>query len=231
MAEEDDARVAQATWFTPAEALDYVAKLMPRDQASHAIWERLRGGMISAVAATSSSTLRDGSPVVTTAPSFIPGGHWNHFSATGSTTTGSTNFWQTGDARFFIPTTRARRDGVPLTIRCFGIKLHPGDLAANLPSAPKSVSAPLAPVAPMAEMSASPDNEQLEPTRRPPVADAFLIDWYQLYRRAYPGPEDTERNALRSAEGMFPGRYVARQRVRDLRGQQRRGRKARGADE
>jgi hypothetical protein len=59
----------------------------------------------------------------------------------------------------------------------------------------------------------------------PPVSEQHLKAWFDLYKQVYQGAADTEANALKSAAGMFPGKLVSRDRVRALRGAQKRGRK------
>lgn len=60
MADDQEKLVATAEafadWFTPLEAAAYAAKALSTDKPAHAIWERLRGGIIRTVALTSSST-------------------------------------------------------------------------------------------------------------------------------------------------------------------------------
>jgi hypothetical protein len=74
---------------------------------------------------------------------------------------------------------------------------------------------------------ATPATEPEEPPEKgPPVSPELLKAWFEVYRRAYIGAADTEANAVASARGMFPGKSVSRERVRELRGAQKRGRKA-----
>jgi len=67
-----------------------------------------------------------------------------------------------------------------------------------------------------------PNNES-----RSPVSDAALKAWYEAYKLAYSGNSDTEASAIKSASGCFPDKAVSRQKIRDLRGEQKRGRKPR----
>jgi hypothetical protein len=208
-----------ATWFTPLQAFAYAARILSQDDAAAAIWERLRGGLITAIAATSSATLRGRSPVAKTEPSFIPVGHWDNFSGKVGA-----NFWHSGDARFFLPPTRHR--DLPLTIRCFGIRLDPANVRATLPPLPPEQPKQASEVVPTTEQAKT---EPLPAVRGPgpPVPDAVLRAWYELYRKAYQGSADTLENALNSARGMFPGKFVSRERVRNLVGGRKRGRKSR----
>jgi hypothetical protein len=86
---------------------------------------------------------------------------------------------------------------------------------------PNAVRAIIGPVAKQA--SAVADVEPAE--KGPSVSDVHLKAWFEVYRQAYTGASDTEANAVASARGMFPGKSVSRDKVRDLRGEQKRGRK------
>lgn len=209
---------AFANWFTPLEAVAYAAAALGTNKPHHAIWERLRGGMIRTVALTSSSGHRGNIPATQTIPSWVPKRYWVHYSDQGG------DFWQTGDARFFIPAKSNRE--LSLTVRCFSIRLDPVDVQATLPPLPPPKEEPTAPLPNHTPIADEIEAEQPE-VRGPRVSDALLTDWHVLYRRAYQGAADTEDIAVQSARGMFPGKSVARQRVRDLRGEQRRGRKPR----
>ena len=118
-----------ADWFTPMQAWTYAAMIVGQKGATNAIWERLKGGMIDAVAATSSVREGDGNPIATNDPTRIPKQYWQYCSQTG------TDLWGAADVRFFIPT-RVRRTSSSLTVRCFAIKLNPVDVRATLPPLP-----------------------------------------------------------------------------------------------
>lgn len=221
MAEDEDAAAIDlATWFTPFEAVAYAAKVLGHlDQAAPAIWERLKGGLIRAVATTSSATLRGRSPVPKHSPSFIPRSHWDNF-RTGQT---GQNFWKSGDASFFLPTTPHR--DLPVTIRCFGIKLDPAAVRATLPPLPPAPEQP----EPTAEIAATPEGAEIEPLppiKRAPVSDEHLRLWHELYQQVYQGSQDTLATAYKSAVGMFPGKFVSRDRVRKLCAGRKIGRKS-----
>jgi hypothetical protein len=208
-----------SSWLRPYDALMLVSKSIGTKEGRIALLERLRGGMIRAIASTSSVTADKGEPVTTLTPTLIPAGHWSRFSSTTSTT-----FWHTGTARFFFPGDRNRRSRA---VQCFDIKLDPAGIRALLSSIPAKTNTPPAqPPAPSATppIEAAESNEVVVP-KGPAVSSADLKTWFDLYRRVYKGKDDTEANAFASAVGMFPGRTVSRQRVRDLRGEQKRGRK------
>jgi hypothetical protein len=231
----DDALTAAdyVKWLTPLEALAAAHQAVGESNASSAIWERLRGGMIRSVAKYATTTLTAQSPQGVQAWFPIPGGYWQHYQQAASA-----NFWETGDARFHIPSPSDRI--LSRTVRCVGIRLNPVDIFETLPpprqwptqaepGSPQIVSPP----ASRAESEAPRPPPGNGPTvsERPRVPDPVLRDWYELYRRAYPGAEDTEATALKSAFGMFPGKSVSRGRVRELRGPQKIGRKPRETKE
>ncbi len=207
-----------ASWWTPSEALAY-AKTCVGDNAAaaNAIWQRLVGGLIETIATTSSATAQYKAPIPNWKPELIPRRFWKSFSKTGS------DFWGAGDARFFL-----RGSGTSTVYQCFGIKLNPADVRETLPPQrppPKRIwiKKSTGPEKPTAE---TPKVEESEPEQRgPPVSAEHLKAWFDLYQHVYSGPTDTEANALASARGMFPGKSVSRDRIRALRGNQKRGRK------
>jgi Transposase zinc-ribbon domain len=73
-----------ASWYTPIEACAYAAQIFGPEKASDAIWERLVGGMIEAVATATSIMYGDDSPATTREPTFIPRFYWRHISNKGT---------------------------------------------------------------------------------------------------------------------------------------------------
>lgn len=208
------------SWYTPIEACAYAARIVGRKGAHNAIWERLEGGMIEAAASSSSSTVRDCSPVPDFRSTLIPRRYWKFFSNMGS------DLWGAGDARFFL----SSRGSKSTTVKCFGIKLNPADVHATLPPLPLEPEEPEEPAG-AAEIEQTPEVDQAVPAAKgPPVSDELLRAWYELYCRAYQGPADTLENACKSACGMFPGKFVSRDRVRKLCGGRKRGRKSGSTD-
>jgi hypothetical protein len=81
--------------------------------------------------------------------------------------------------------------------------------------------------APRPTPAAESDFKQAEPeAKAPSVSDQLLKEWYELYQKAYQGSADTLQKALESARGMFPGKFVSRDRVRKLCEGRKRGRKS-----
>lgn len=138
-------------------------------------------------------------------------------------------FWLTGDINTYLPHQSGAYGYQKIPIALFGVRFDPDGIKELLPEKlpvrqtgstspiPQPIDPPPDP-APVIE-------ETPEVSRGPAVSDALLKEWYALYQRAYTGAADTEATAIKSAQGMFPGKHVARQRVRALRGEQRRGRK------
>src|SRR5208282_4058747 len=124
-----------AGWLTPLDVWVLAAEVFGKKEAGGAIWQRLQGGMIRAIASRSSRTVKDGEPVLTPTPSLIPSRYWTHFSAGAS----GPNFWQTTDARFFLSGDRVRAS---VTVRCFGIRLDPVGVGTMLKDAPRQLIFP-----------------------------------------------------------------------------------------
>ena len=106
-------------------------------------------------------------------------------------------------------------------IAYFGVRFEPEGVRELLASAPKkSATGP--------EQQEPEDEDQGQ--KGPPVSETHLRQWYALYRSVYHGPGDTMEMALRSARGMFPGKFVSRDAIRKLAGGRTRGRKQRATE-
>ncbi len=125
--------------------------------------------------------------------------------------------------------------------KVFGVRLDPEGLSKMLPprkyvgifgSIAKSTRKHANAAANLQEVVRSQSNTEMEDvvTKGAPVSDAHLRQWYDLYRQIYTEAADTEQNALMSARGMFPGKNVSRERIRALRGTQKRGPKSKSKD-
>lgn len=167
--------------------------------------ERLKGGMVRSMAAKSSVALGMYNPKPVDVPSLIPAQYWNNVQPTG------VNFWGSGEAKFYFRRGPLGDSDMPTTIRCFGIRLDPKALRETLPTPrPKEPPQPEIPT------------EQKPATKKLRLPDPFLMEWWTLYRKAYPN-DLGEAHAIKSAEGMFHGHSIARERIRALRGPQKRG--------
>ena len=56
---------------------------------------------------------------------------------------------------------------------------------------------------------------------KPPISDADLTRWFEVFSKVH--EVSTEDMALRSAQAMYLDKNVSRQKIRDLRGPQKRG--------
>jgi len=116
------------------------------------------------------------------------------------------DLWVIGDLRVSINDKFVHGAGRTI-IRYYSVRLRPSDLDRLLSGNVTEAQAP-----------GAPEKEG------PPVSDADLKRWYELYQDVYRGSADKEAAALSSAQGMFPGKTVSRDRIRQLRGSRPRGR-------
>jgi len=115
-----------ATWYTPIQTYAYAASCVGLQGANKALWQLLNGGMIKAVATSSSITPKDRSPRANPKPSFIPPSLWRHAADHG------TDLWKGAYARFWVA--KDSNFGMPVAYQYFGIKFNPDDIRANLPA-------------------------------------------------------------------------------------------------
>lgn len=101
-------------------------------------------------------------------------------------------FWKSGDYEFQTANRHGR-----YTLAFFGIRFKPDDIYSWL-----EIPAPTTTVA---------DGEP-EASDGPPVSDADLRAWAELFARLY--PDAPEATAVQSAKGFFQGKTVSRNRVR-----------------
>jgi len=67
-----------------------------------------------------------------------------------------------------------------------------------------------------------------EANKGPPVSESALKAWAEAFKIAYGDtPQDKLETAYKSAEGMFPGKFAARDRIRELLKGRKRGPKPR----
>jgi hypothetical protein len=190
-----------ATWLTPNAALESL-KHLGRRTALITIFERLKYEHIRSVA-RKFNFKQDSGEFLT-----LGGSIWRD----GERGIAVSEFWETGDITIQVRERSATYGSQEYPLALFGVRLDPAGIQELRPAV------------------TSADSETATPapsTKGPPVAEPLLKAWFELYSRAYQGSADTEDVAVRSAQGMFPGKSVARQRVRHLRGAQKRGRKSR----
>jgi hypothetical protein len=192
-----------ADWLSPRQAVEILdAAYPPRAHVSkQVLLERLRVGMVQAVAGHS---VFDGGRQTREVFYKIPSDDWGKIDT-------ADILWITGELTY-----RRREFGSEhTTVRHYNVRFEPQGVHAIIKSASKTAEPELASTA------------EMEPeSKGPPVSDDHLKAWFELYRRAYTGPADTMANALKSARGMFPGKFVSRDRVRDLAGGRTPGRKS-----
>lgn len=193
-------------WLTPSAALTLLTAAFKPEDAKILISERLYAGVITAITPTFSRSQGGVPPVVSSKRSIIPAHHFDDLET-------DEDFWRLGQTKFYM--TGSRIEGATITFRCFDVRLEPLPIQALLPTATTNPKTKIGEkiVGPVPELNA------------PPVSDSHLQAWYDLYSKVYTGPSDTEAMAMTSAEGMFQGKSVSRDKVRKLRGPQGRGRK------
>jgi hypothetical protein len=209
-----------ATWYSPRVALSKFAGIIG-DEASAAkvIIERLHGGMLKAAAKSSSSELV-GRVSKLSSIVLVLAEEWGGLSRAHS----EVEFWKAGEARF-TSMVNVTHQLVINTVRYFGVRLDRvgiDEWLADLPAVPIQDTP--------SEPDTLPPEEARQPagiprSKGPRVANEHLRLWFELYRQVFRGSEDTEPNAIKSAEGMFHAMSVSRDRIRELRGKQKAGRK------
>jgi hypothetical protein len=193
-----------ADWLTPDQAVKILQGVFEEDYLSKkTLLGRLAGGMIQAV---SGHTVIEGDKSSRRSRFLIPSADWHHIDI-------SDDFWISGDLTY----SRREYGGIGTeTIRHYDLKFEPQSVRATIANA-------------QTHAASNPEPGMLESLQKGPrVTDPHLKAWFDLYSQVYSGTaEDTEDRALQSARGMFPGKSVTRDRIRELRGAQKRGRKPR----
>jgi hypothetical protein len=209
-----------ADWITPRQAVDILdAVYDDKYLAKKVLLGRLIGGVIQA--ASGRTVVVDAGRKAEALFITIPPSEWEGIEP-------ADGFWISGD---LIYTRRSQSSSYQdCKTSHFRVRFDPEgvrEIVKDEPPKPRGskwIKKKLEPEAPPvpAEVEA-PEPEQ----KGPAVSQDHLKAWFDLYQRAYSGSAtDTEANAVASARGMFPGKSVSRERVRDLRGAQKRGRKA-----
>ena len=193
------------SWTRPRDALAALDAVYRKPASTrHLLLERLKSGKILAIA--ESSTWR-GIRGDKTGVLAVKRDQWDHFAA-------GEEFWQSGDLHLYLGYYQGNASSVEVWYHA--IRFDPDGIQNLVDLAEEPRPAPAKP-------------QQPEPDQKGPrVPDTLLKAWYEVYQQAYQGAADTEDTAVVSARGMFPGKSVARERVRELRGEQKRGRKPSG---
>jgi hypothetical protein len=204
-----------ADWLPPSQAVEILEAVFGEGHVCReTLLECLRGARVRAVSANSTFHPEHSG---TTGEAFhkIPAKDWELVNWNDS-------FWKTGILRY-----RRRKVGRTEfeTVRHFNVRFDPDAVKAIV--APRVASLPNSATPNQAEGKPEADVDA-DYRKLPPVSEAHLESWFKLYSQVYGGsPLDTLPNAVWSARGMFPGRFVSRERVRDLAGGRTKGRKPR----
>src|ERR1700733_2153234 len=221
--EAESAAAPEPTWLQAADALGRVQRAIgTRNISVETIIGRLKAGLGQASFAHAAWENTGGFRAPRFEHNLIPRHMWKHY----QDEVASRYVWETGDLRLalgrFFEATSAPSSTV---VTFFGVKIERqviDEIIANAPPRKRSVWIKPPATPPAIPRAPEPD----VPQKGPSVASDHLKAWFDLYQRVYIGAEDTEEIALTSARGMFPGKSVSRDRVRELRGAQKRGRKA-----
>jgi hypothetical protein len=191
-----------ANWLSPSQAVEILAGVYKGTgvSARAVLLERLRGGMVQAIAGHSAF---EGSRKTRDVFYKIPSEDWESVDT-------ANNAWVSGD---LVYTRREYGRSERTTVRHFNVKFEPQGVYAIIGASPANPA--------MAQVSPGPQAEPEE--KGAPVSAAHLQAWFEFYRKVTAEADDTEDRALRSARMNFPDRSVSRESVRALRGSQRRG--------
>jgi hypothetical protein len=189
-----------ADWLTPRQAVEILnASYGDNYLSKHALLERLRGGMVEAVACH--TALGDKGNVARDSFLKIPAKPWDGIETNDSV-------WLTGDLRH---SQRASSGMGFVTYRHFDVRFDPASVKAIVvhQSAPTTGGGKVAP-------------EGAQEDKQPPVALAHLQAWFDFYKKI--GGEMREDPAHAHARLCFPKNSIGRQKIRDLLGPRPMGR-------
>jgi hypothetical protein len=181
-----------ASWLTPPAAVKILESAFGTDSRSyiarHTLLERLRGGRVRAVA--KEFVVDTGLP---TERAIIDPDSWIHMRE-------EDIFWTSGDLTFStVDASRRRENHRFYHVRFEAAAIH--EIAGNT-GLPATIA---------------PSEDEKNKKKLPNVSEAALAAWHEAYQKAYGGtPEDKLATAFESAVGMFPGKFVSRQKIRDL---------------
>jgi hypothetical protein len=192
-------------WLTPRQALAILGRVVENESvATRGLLERLRGGMVKAVAFNSAVTSESGPWSGTFCE--IDVDHWTRIFA-------SDEFWITGDLSYEA---REYGESRTSTFRHFDVRFEPQSIKAMVDVLSRS--------APAASAHAPAVGAESEPVQKGPrVTNPHLQAWFEFYKVVTPETEDTEDYAWAHARRCFPDKTVSRERVRELRGSLKRG--------
>jgi hypothetical protein len=208
-------------WLKPSEALARAqAALDDRKASIETIVNRLGAGLLKASYESVAWEYASRAPKLD--PNYVEPVYWKYYEGS----TQSPYVWSTGDLRLYLGNALNTMVDNSTVVTFFGVKIQRegiDEIVGNALPHPEPT--------PRASPTLSTDIVESEPpSNGPPVPEAHLQAWYEVYKQAYGGSSiDTEDFAHKSARGMFPNKSVTRKRIRDLRGNQKVGRKPKGA--
>ena len=204
MGKQQDRRLSEEEfkgWLTPSQALKRLDLQFGSGSGSyiskHTLLERLRAGVVRAVAELSVVGSSKGIPMEEMHPDF-----WVHVEE-------EQIFWTSGDLTYRAHVEDGFRREVA-NFRHLNVRFDPAGIEKIVEGATNA--------------SARTGDAPSDPNaaKGPPVSDALLKAWYALYLTVY--QDTSEDHAWRSAQGMFPDKLVSRAKIRALRGQRAMGR-------
>jgi hypothetical protein len=227
---EEVSSTKEPLWITPAKALARVERAVQNPYtAADILVKWLRDDLVTAFA--KHVVVQEGDEQKRNADILVRAYVWNHLKGDAK----SQEFWQTEHLEVWLDRGETRVSYYGLRFDANAISQHlpdvprrkPDDFARTLAKrvraeneAARQTTSPPPPAAPKQE-----DVQQTEDSA-PPVSLSHLKQWHELYLLVYPEAEDTEALAWASAKGMFQGKSVSRNAIRNLRGERKRGRKA-----
>lgn len=199
-----------ATWIGAAHLFD-AAEPLPSSVAVTTLLTRLSSGLAKSAAGT--MVWGSGSGQRSAAFRHIPASWWE--SAVGVKQSYE-HFWQTGDVTVVL---RDTYSSSPRTVKLFDVRFEPSSVVAMLQKPPAKPTARVTPQSPLSKdpmpVFDGPDDDDARDL--PPVAEAKLKRWYEMFCELYPPKRQTNNTALEHARLTFPENRVTRARIRDLR--------------
>lgn len=188
-------------WIVPAEALTLLPEDWGRGHGVDAIKVNLRLGGIRAAAQRGLIQIDGERRPVELYP--IPPEYWDE----DQWVMGPEALWVTGQASFHRGSRMAEQLGIRpeqwIEHTFTGVRFDPDDFAREFAG---SLTLP----------ASDPGSSELELDLRdkPPLPEALLKKWYELFILAY--PDDGPEAGRKSVAGMFPRHHVSREKVREL---------------
>lgn len=199
------------SWFTPPQALAALREgISDYGRRAVALTERAAADLLVVAAETYRRT-EDGTSV-NRGHWVIPAKIWEHCAPSTYD-----DFWETG--QFHI--TERRSHGGDIKVSYFGVRFDPVGVRSLM------TASGIPPAEPTADQAADVPEES-DRRKLPRLPEEHLRKWHALFIAAH--PDGTVTLAQRSVEGMFPNHHIARDRIRELFPDARRGRPKKNND-